>query len=79
MCRFRRNQCFEDVSRRSATDAGRKRWKDGGGHCTDGMFVPRDVSGQGHRYHDADPRDGPIAVPRLLGAEGAGTGRQPVL
>lgn len=50
---------------------GRERWKDGGRNGTNVMFVPGDVSGQGHWHQDADPRAGPGPVPSLLGAEGA--------
>lgn len=67
------------VPRRSIIDGGRERWKDGGGLGTNVMLVPGNVSGQGHRDQDADPRAGPGAVPGLLGTEGAGAGGEPVL
>lgn len=79
ICRFGRNQCLKAVPSRSSIDAGRKRWKDGGGHSTDVMFVPRDVSGQGHWHQNAHPRAGPVAISGLLASEGAGTGGEPVL
>ncbi|XP_073332466.1 ATP synthase mitochondrial F1 complex assembly factor 1 isoform X1 [Pagrus major] len=43
------------------------------------MFVPGDVSGQGHRHQDVYPRVGTGAVPSLLREEGAGAGGEPVL
>lgn len=70
---------MKTAPRRIVIDAGRKRWKDGGGRGANVMFVPGNVSGQGHRNSDADPRAGPSAVPSLLSAEGAGAGGEPVL
>lgn len=70
---------MKNAPRRNTIDVGRERWKDGGGHGTNVMFVPGDVSGQGHRDQDADPRAGPGAFPSLLSAEGAGAGGEPVL
>lgn len=64
---------------RNVIDVGRERWKYGGGHGPNVMFVPGNVGGQNHRYSDADPRAGPITVPSLLGSEGAGAGGKPVL
>lgn len=34
---------------RTVIDVAQERWKDGGGHGTDVMFVPGDVGSQGHR------------------------------
>lgn len=57
---------------RNLIDVAQERWKDGGGHGTDVMFVPRDVGSQGHGNQDADSGSGPVTVSSLLGAEGAG-------
>lgn len=70
---------MKTAPRRTTIDGGRMRWKDGGGLGTDVMFVPGNVSGSGHRHSHSDPWDGPFTVPSLLGAEGAGTGGEPVL
>lgn len=76
---FCRNQCMKAAPRRNIIDVGRERWKDGGGLGSDVLLVPGDVSCQGHGHQDADPRAGPGAVPGLLGAEGSGSGGEPVL
>lgn len=71
---------FESVvPHRSAIHGGRLRWKDGGGLGADVLFVPGNAGGQGHRHSRINPRHGPASVPGLLGAEGAGTGGEPVL
>lgn len=67
------------VPHRSAIHGGRLRWKNGGGLGADVMFVPGNVSGPGHRHSRINPRDDTASLPGLLGAEGAGTGREPVL
>lgn len=60
------------VAHRTVIHVAQERWKDGGGHGPDVVFVPRDVGSQGHRHQNADSRPRPVTLSSLLGAERTG-------
>lgn len=57
----------------------RERGEDVGGPGADVLLVPGDAGGPGRRAPDVLSRPGPLAPPRLLGAQGAAAGGEPVL